>query len=213
MLFRKGKSMTIEGIIYILINEAMPGYTKIGKTTTSVEQRMRELDSTGIPIPFECFFAARVADITFVERSLHDAFADRRVRQRREFFRIDPERVQSALSLAALEDMTPRDDVVECAEDQTALDRARERRSVFNFKMVEISPGTVLSFVKDPEITCSVVDNKKISFEGTLMSLSAAAQIAVNRLGYSWKSVAGPDYWEFDGETLTERRFRMEEDT
>ena len=36
-----------EGIIYILINEAMPGYTKIDKTTSPVEQRMRELDSTG----------------------------------------------------------------------------------------------------------------------------------------------------------------------
>lgn len=37
-----------EGTIYILINEAMPGYTKVGKTTTSVEQRMRELD-IGVP--------------------------------------------------------------------------------------------------------------------------------------------------------------------
>jgi hypothetical protein len=26
-----------EGIVYLLTNEAMPGYVKIGKTTTSVE--------------------------------------------------------------------------------------------------------------------------------------------------------------------------------
>jgi hypothetical protein len=95
-----------EGIVYILINEAMPGYTKIGKTTSPVEQRMKELDSTGIPLPFECFYAARVADIDSVERKLHDAFLDRRVRPRREFFKIDPARVQSALSLAGLVNLT-----------------------------------------------------------------------------------------------------------
>ena len=63
-----------DGTIYILVNEAMEGYTKIGKTTSPVEQRMKELDSTGVPLPFECFYAARVEDIDFVERKLHDAF-------------------------------------------------------------------------------------------------------------------------------------------
>lgn len=33
-------------IIYILTNEAMPGYVKIGKTSTSLEQRIRELSSS-----------------------------------------------------------------------------------------------------------------------------------------------------------------------
>ena len=86
-----------EGAVYILMNEAMPGYTKVGKTTSTVEQRMKELDTSGVPLPFECFYAAKVADIDHVEKSLHDAFADHRVRQRREFFRIAPERVKSAL--------------------------------------------------------------------------------------------------------------------
>jgi hypothetical protein len=45
-----------EGIIYVIINEAMPGYTKIGKTTGSVEDRMRGLDTSGVPLPFECFY-------------------------------------------------------------------------------------------------------------------------------------------------------------
>ena len=38
-----------DGIIYILINAAMPGYVKLGQTTTSVEQRMKELDTTSTP--------------------------------------------------------------------------------------------------------------------------------------------------------------------
>lgn len=33
-------------IIYILINEAMPGYVKIGRTTNALERRIRSLDIT-----------------------------------------------------------------------------------------------------------------------------------------------------------------------
>jgi len=199
-----------EGIIYILINEAMPGYTKVGKTTTTVEQRMRELDSTGVPLPFECFYAARVENMDFVERRLHDAFGDHRVRLRREFFNVAPERVQSALLLAALEDVTPKEEVVETADDQAALDRARTMQSKFNFGMVQIAPGSTLTFTKDPSITATVVDNKKIEFEGETTSLSTAALTVVQRMGYEWKQVSGPQYWEFEGETLSERRNRME---
>ena len=199
-----------EGVIYILMNEAMPGYTKIGKTTSPVEKRMKELDSAGVPLPFECFYAAKVADIDHVEKSLHDAFADHRVRPRREFFRIAPERVQSALQLAALEDVTPREDVVEDAEDQAALNKARTWRDPFNFHMVDIPPGSILTFSKDPSVTCKVVDHKKIEFEGEVTSLSGSAVTIVQRMGYKWTHVAGPFYWEFEDETLDERRRRME---
>jgi T5orf172 domain len=99
--------------IYILTNEAMPGLIKIGKTSNSVAQRIRELDGSGIPLPFQCFYAARVENALFVETRLHKAFGDFCVRANREFFRLDPFRAQSALELAALEDVTPRGDVVE----------------------------------------------------------------------------------------------------
>jgi len=48
-------------IIYVLVNESMPGYVKIGMTT-NLEQRIRSLDNTSTPLPFECFYAATVAD-------------------------------------------------------------------------------------------------------------------------------------------------------
>lgn len=201
---------TVEGIIYVLINEAMPGYTKVGKTTTSVEQRMKELDSTGVPLPFECFYAARVANCHQTEKLLHDAFMDNRVRQRREFFQISPERVASALKIGAIEDVTPRDDVVEDVEDQAALNKARERRGHFNFEMVDIHPGTVLTFVEDIDETCTVVDKKKVQFRGELTSLSQAALTLLKERGYTWKTVAGPQYWEHEGRTLSEIRNEME---
>lgn len=58
-------------IVYVLTNEAMEGMVKIGRTTTSVEQRIREPDNTSLPLPFQCFYAAEVANSAIVEGKLH----------------------------------------------------------------------------------------------------------------------------------------------
>ena len=59
----------------MLTNPAMPGLVKIGKPVKgSVEGRLNELYSTGVPVPFECAYAARVADESEVERAFHKAF-------------------------------------------------------------------------------------------------------------------------------------------
>ncbi len=196
-------------IVYVLMNEAMPGYVKIGRTV-NLEQRIRSLDNTSTPLPFECFYAARVKDANFAERQLHDAFADNRVRSNREFFEIAPERVASALKLAELEDVTPGQDYVETEEDKVALEKARKIRSMFNFAMVQIDPDTILTFSRDEEITCKVVDNRNVEFEGDVITLTAAAKIALERQGINWKAVSGPASWQFEGETLYDRRKRME---
>ena len=86
--------------VYILTNESMPGLVKIGRTSTSVEQRMSELNRhAGIPLPFVCYYAARVTDSAQVEKKLHEAFGDHRIRAQREFFRLSPHRAQAALEL------------------------------------------------------------------------------------------------------------------
>ncbi len=195
-------------IIYILINEAMPGYVKIGKTSTSLEQRIRELsNSTSVPLPFTCFYACTVKDAAFVEHQLHDAFDNDRINPRREFFQISPERVVSALKLAEIENITPKNDVVDSKEDQHALNQARaEMRSRFNFKMVKILPGSELTFSRDESIKAKVIDSKSIEFNNTITSLSASAS---KILGYDY-GVQGTAYWMYDGETLDDRRKRME---
>ena len=50
-----------EGIVYVLTNPAMPGMVKIGKTGREVEARLNDLYTTGVPLPFECAYAGRVA--------------------------------------------------------------------------------------------------------------------------------------------------------
>jgi len=192
-------------IIYVLINEAMPGYVKVGRTT-NLESRIRSLDTTSVPLPFECFYACTVNDADFVEKQLHDAFLDHRIRSSREFFQLSPERVVSALKLAEIENVTPKRDYVETPEDQQALNQARTRRAVFNFKMADIPMGAELIYVNDENIRAKVVDNKLIEFNGEVISLSASAQ---KLLGYPYQ-VQGTVYWMYEGETLDERRRRLE---
>ena len=62
-----------KGIVYILTNQAYPDYIKIGKTT-NLEQRLKSLDTTGVPLPFECYYAIEVSDYSRVEKLIHQSF-------------------------------------------------------------------------------------------------------------------------------------------
>jgi hypothetical protein len=195
----------MDKIIYILINEAMPGYVKIGRTT-NLNQRIRSLYRTQIPLPFECFYACTVESGVEVERWLFDVFEDRRVSKDREFFEVSPERVAAALRAKAIKDVTPRQTYTESEEDRVALNKARTNRDRFNFKMVDIPIGAELVFSRDEKIKAKVVGNRNIEFDSEITSLSSSAQ---KILGYDYK-VAGTLYWMYEGEILDERRRRFE---
>ena len=153
-------------IVYILTNESMPGYIKIGRTETSVPQRMSELDKTSMPLPFQCYYAARVDDYARVEKTLHTAFADHRVRQSREFFKMDPYKAKVILELLVLEDVTPRDDASLDAEGKDALEKASRVGSRYNLEKYGIPKGSILEYTSDTSITCTVVDEKTVDFMG-----------------------------------------------
>ena len=91
------------------------------------------------------------------------------------------------------------------------MNRARERRGRFNFRLVGIKPGAVLTLTKDESITCMVLDDRTVRFQDETMSLSLAALRAVHSLGYTWKAVSGPEYWEHEGRSLDEIRRELEE--
>lgn len=202
-------------IVYVLTNEAMEGMVKIGRTTTSVEQRIKELDNTSLPLPFQCFYAAEVSNSATVEGKLHRIFSDKRIRSNREFFRVDANQVREAIQLAELKDVTPKVDVVVDASDVQALQKAvatEERRSRLRFTELGIPAGAVLTFAKDANMTCVVVADGKVQLENQVMSPSAAALQVVRKMGYQWSAVSGSDYWEFEGETLGARRLRLEDE-
>ena len=135
--------------VYILTNESMPNIIKIG-VTDDLSRRLRELDNTSTPLPFECFYALAVEDAQGIEKLLHEAFDDKRVRQNREFFNCTPEQAKSALKIAekmgGRDVPPPADDRADGHRDlavatQTA---SRMRGSVITSRMSEIRvPSTV----------------------------------------------------------------------
>ena len=201
------------GIVYVLTNPAMPGLVKIGHTTQSIEKRMRDLDDTGVPVPFECAAAWEFENAAKIEKTLHRAFADRRVRKTREFFEVLPDQPIAILAEFGAKDVTPPEDVVgeeDPEGDRAALTAARGRRERFSFDMVAIEPGSTLTSVWDEDVTCRVVDDRRVEFGEEITTLSGAAKNVILDLGKNWKSVSGPDSWKYGGETLTARRNRME---
>ena len=198
-------------IVYVLTNEAMPDYVKIGTTRSTMQQRMAQLYSTSVPVPFECHYAGEVEVAKNVEKRLHRAFDKFRINKNREFFEIDPEAVAEIIRLVALRDVSPTDDVYETPDDKEAIQKLEKRAARFNFKMVGLSPGTVLTFKYDENITCTVVDHRNVDFDGETQSLSAAALAALRKRGFDWKAAQGAAFWMYEGKTLKDLRDQMED--
>lgn len=197
-------------IVYVLTNEAMPGFIKIGTTSTNILDRMKQLYTSGVPVPFECYYAGVVARSSNVEKRIHAAFDKFRLNKNREFFELDPEAAADIIRLAAVEDVTPQADYVETPDDTEAIEKLEKRAARFNFKMVGIPKGTELHFKFDGEITCTVVDNNRVNFMGEEMSLSAAALAALKQRGFHWKAAQGALHWCHNGQTLVELRQQVE---
>ena len=191
-------------IVYVLSNPAFDRYVKVGRTS-DLEQRLRQLDNTSVPLPFRCEFAIEVDDEVEAERLVHQAFADVRVRSSREFFEIEPQRVIAALKLTGGKDVTPKEDVAEDAEGIEALERTVAKRRSYSFDDAHVSVGDVLVYTRDESVTATVVADKKIEFEGEVTSLSRAALTLLHKDGYKWKQANGWAYWMKDGETMGER--------
>ena len=97
-------------IVYVLTNPAMPGMVKIGMTDRQdLQQRMKQLYSTGVPLPFECVIARQIEDneAAEIERALHIAFGPYRINTSREFFEIEPEQAEAILQVMRGQNVTP----------------------------------------------------------------------------------------------------------
>lgn len=78
--------------VYILVNKDIPGVCKIGMTTTSVEQRCREINSaTGVISPWFPVYRYKCVNSYFLEQDVHRHLekAGYRVNPNREGFYVD----------------------------------------------------------------------------------------------------------------------------
>jgi hypothetical protein len=73
--------------VYVLSNPSYPeGTYKIGHTTKSVKNRMKELDSTGVLTPFKLEAQYEVSDSFDAEKQIHEDLKQYRLNKSREFF-------------------------------------------------------------------------------------------------------------------------------
>ena len=194
---------TSTGIVYVLTNPAMPGIVKIGKTSRgSINARLNELYSTGAPVPFECAFAGRVSDESKVEKAFHLAFGPYRLNPKREFFQIEPEQAIALLELMIIKDVTPslQEEANKVDTDAKAgSEKLKARRPVQNFIEMGIPEGSILQFTQGNE-TCTVLNGRKISYQGEETSLTALTK---KLLGTDRPLQPSP-YWQFGGRRLTD---------
>jgi hypothetical protein len=190
-------------VVYVLINPAMPGFVKIGKTLLEdVGLRLSQLYTTGVPFPFELAFACKVPNADEVEKALHRAFAPYRANPKREFFNIDPEQAIAIFKLLHVQDATaeiarqPTDIPI---EEIDAGKQFKARRPNLNFKEMGIPVGAVLNFTEG-EATVTVSGERKVMLNGEETSLTAATR---QLLGLDYSVAPGP-YWTYDGKLLRE---------
>ncbi|MCX7086680.1 MAG: GIY-YIG nuclease family protein, partial [Methylococcales bacterium] len=168
-------------IVYVLTNPAMPGLVKIGKTTQlEVDDRMKQLYGTGVSVPFDCAFACQVKDASEVEKALHFAFGNNRINPNREFFKIEAERVIAVLKLLKVDDITIQFEQqleadMDAVDKQSAQNLKNAKRPRMNFHELGIPNGSVL-VSKDGELYATVVEEKKVDFNGDICSLTTATR-------------------------------------
>lgn len=193
------------GIVYVLTNPAMPGLVKIGQTKRDkVEERLRELYSTGVPLPFECRYACRVSvsECEKIEKAIHRAFAPNRINKNREFFEVKVEQVIAILELFHRDDITQElsDEMNQelTSDDRAATAQYKSRRPRLNYFELGLKPGDQLTFIPDPSVVATVADERRVMYQGESYSLTALT-MKLLELPYN---IQPTSHWEYCGKNL-----------
>ena len=196
-------------IVYIFTNRGMPGLCKIGYTSRNdVKERAKELYTTGVPYPFQIYYACQVFNGKKIEKTLHKLFDEQRVNDNREFFETDPEKVILALQLSSPVDVTPGEIEYLTKEEIKEIENVEKKRlSNFTFEQADIPIGSILYFCRDSEITCTVYSDNTVMFNEQIMTLTEAAR---NTGVIPYYELQGPKFWMFEDEPLTIRRKRIQ---
>ncbi|BED92540.1 MAG: GIY-YIG nuclease family protein [Candidatus Paraimprobicoccus trichonymphae] len=206
------------GKIYILTNDAMPNIIKIGSTEKNIEDRIKEFDTTGVPLPFRCHYAIEIENQLEKEKYIHDAFSDHRLRKNREFFELAPERAVSILKAIGGREISIEGNVMIGEEGSTISDGSIPiiiKKSPINLFLLGIKPGDKLIFTRDENKYCKVLSERKVEYEKKEYSLSALAARLLkenNSINYNNRSVQGTLYFKFKNEILTEFREKLEQE-
>lgn len=212
-----------KGVIYILTNPSFPDYIKIGYAT-DIEKRLKQLNrSETIPFAFRVYAIYEVTT-ELTDKELHkliDALnPDLRTietfdgKERvKEFYAMSPEDGYALLECIAkisgttdnLKRMKPEGH--EILDEQVANDiRETARKGPFRFTECGIPVGSVIEFIEDASIKATVIDDRKIEYNGETTSVSALAQ----KLKGFDHAVQGTLWFTYKGKRLTDIRDEIE---
>ena len=187
---------TTKGVIYILKNPSFPDYIKIGYAD-NIEQRLQQLNNS------ECTsFAFRVYATYEVESRLSDlkihAIIDKLnpnlrsidnyngKKRVREFYAMPAEDAYSILeAIAEIHNCTDWLKKWELSQEELQAEKIAEevnlekqaRSANFLFTDFEIPVGAVLEHIDNPDITCTVVDERRIEYKGETMYITPFAKL------------------------------------
>lgn len=218
----------LKGVIYILTNPSFPEYVKIGYAD-DIERRLKQLNrSECVPYAFRVYatyeVASRLSDTKLHSiidrlnpnlRAIENSNGQNRVR---EFYAMSPDDAYAILeAIAEIHGCLDKLNLVEPdAKEKQAEKEAKEiiaegkqRLSPFAFSKCNIPIGATLEFWPsinvNSGITCLVLDDKHVQYEGRIYSLSGLAGSLLNS-----KAVQGPRYFKYGGEWLMDIRDRFE---
>lgn len=214
-----------KGVIYILTNPSFKEFVKIGYAD-DVERRLKELNrSECVPFAFRVYATyevdTRLSDkkvhaiidkLNPGLRSIEDFDGQTRVR---EFYAMSAEDAYSILeAMAEIHNCTDRlkryaQNEIEQRDEQMAKEiqlETRTRAENFTFSEAQIPIGAVLEYKKDASITCKVVDDRRVDYQGEIMYLTGV----VKKITGTTSAVAGPRYFKYKGADLWNINGRVE---
>ena len=189
-----------KGYIYIMTNPCLQDMVKIGYAT-DVEARRKQLSTTALPYEYEVY-ATYETQGQLEDKKLHKMIdklnPDLRVSQNREFFVMTPDDAYGLLeSIAMITGTQNKLKRLQNAKTQAAKQQNTKRPAI-DFSKCNIPVGAELVFKDDANIKVTVVDERKVLYNGELTSLSAIAK------SIKGCSVAGPAYFTYNGKSLSE---------
>jgi hypothetical protein len=90
----------------------------------------------------------------------------------------------------------------------------KPKKTNFTFSAGGVPMGSDVKFIRDPAFTARVVSETEVEFEGTVIRLSPLTRLIFERKNEVNASgaYAGPDWFTFEDEILSDRRRRIEEE-
>ena len=213
-----------KGVIYILTNPSFPEYVKIGYAD-DVQKRLKQLNkSECVPFAFR-IYAVYEVDSRLSDKKVHAIIDKLNPNLRsieefegkprvREFYAMEAE--DAYLILEAIAEINGRADKLkkmELTENEEKAEEianeieteTQEKAENFSFTKCEIPVGSILQYINDPSITCTVVNERKVEYDNKEMYLTGLAKILLGkRVG-----ICGPRYFTYKGERLDEVRHRL----